>query len=472
MSRGAVQVGRRGREEARGGRRSPAAASRSLAVSTGHHRRRARGPTRSCPQLRSSSLPVRCGELRLALQGDRRRGARATLGDVGDRRSLEVGEGIATEDGAVVGLLHSPATGAQALVARLAGRGRQLGVGRREARMIAPDAPPPKPLVAGGAIYAAYVARAPGGERRARAGTASRQFVIKTIGSCGADRFCPRARRRVARVRRGALRRRESCGAGLGRGRSDAGITVAVVLLAGIASGRPFAARASSRATLPIGADAARRLAPRAAGGWWVAWLAHRWKPSPTRSSPAPSSGSAIEAPAEDRAYSWIEIVAVGEDGAPRGSAAPNHAGVRTRGLVRSRASRARRARRRRPRRDPAARGGRGTSPSRRRLPRWRGRGALRPRSLGSGARLGRPRDRHGRRNVARVLRPAGSRRRHAAERRTSRDRVAQRRRSARRGTTARAPDFFRAWWTGRRGRGRHLSFHRGIPRNRRVALS
>src|ERR1700722_8975939 len=43
-----------------------------------------------------------------------------TLRDVGDRRSLVVGDAVATPEGFVVGIVHAPATGAEAIVARVA----------------------------------------------------------------------------------------------------------------------------------------------------------------------------------------------------------------------------------------------------------------------------------------------------------------------------------------------------------------
>jgi hypothetical protein len=235
-------------------------------------------------------------------------GGSASLGDVGDRRALVVGEGVLTKDGFVVGLVHAPATGAEALVARVVGHQvAEEWVVAKRGELVA-DAPPPKPLVFGESLYAAFIARSAGD-----AGGASRRIVVKKAGTTAAvATYLERADESLAfdaalsadggRV---ALVWDEDAVTG-------GGITLAAVPLDG---GRAPAPRV-------VSADSADpdspRVAPRAAGGWWVAWTAHR-------SEAATDAGAGavpvlVEGPAEDRAYSWIEVAIVGDDGAPSGA--------------------------------------------------------------------------------------------------------------------------------------------------------
>ena len=48
-----------------------------------------------------------------------------------------------------------------------------------------------------------------------------------------------------------------------------------------------------------------------------MAWIAHR--PEPIGDAGGRGRAAVAEAPAEDRAFSWIEVVAIGDDGAPGG---------------------------------------------------------------------------------------------------------------------------------------------------------
>jgi hypothetical protein len=98
-------------------------------------------------------------------------------------------------------------------------------------------------------------------------------------------------------------------------GAAKGGITLAVVPLGG---GPPLGPRVVSGETAdPDGP----RLVPRVGGGWWVAWTAHRVEPvADAGARGGASTTGAIEAPAEDRAYSWVELAIVGDDGALMGS--------------------------------------------------------------------------------------------------------------------------------------------------------
>ncbi|MBX3188469.1 MAG: hypothetical protein KF819_15745 [Labilithrix sp.] len=89
-------------------------------------------------------------------------------------------------------------------------------------------------------------------------------------------------------------------------GKIDRGV-VKVQLLAG--DERP-------RVASPETADAeSPRLAPRAGGGYWLAWLARRSEPAETASAKA-DDASASEGPGERRAFRWVEIVALDGKGA------------------------------------------------------------------------------------------------------------------------------------------------------------
>jgi hypothetical protein len=242
-------------------------------------------------------------------------GAALTLSDVGDRRSLEVGDGVATPDGVAVGLVHAPAAGPEALVARIVGgkEVREWVVAKRGE--LVPDAPPPKPLVAGGALYAAYVARVAAGD----AGVASRRILLKKDGVAApiatyperADESLGFDASLTGDGRRAAVVWDDDSPNG---GPKGGGITVAVVPLDG---NQPLAPRVVSSETAdPEGP----RLAPREGpgeGGFWVAWMAHR--PEPMGDGGGRSGPAMTEAPAEDRVFSWIEVVAIGDDGAPGG---------------------------------------------------------------------------------------------------------------------------------------------------------
>jgi hypothetical protein len=231
-------------------------------------------------------------------------GTRATLTDVGDRRSLEIGEGIATPEGTLVGIVHSPSAGPEALVARVAGSAVNLEWTVATRAELVPDAPPPKPLAAGASIYAAYLTRAVSGDA---AGSVSRQLVLKKSGVAAPLAAFPE--RAAESLSFDAALSVDASHAAIVWDEDEAkgGITLGVVSLAG---GRPVAPRVVSGETAdPDGP----RLATRSAGGWWVAWIAHRVD------SAADASGGSLEAPAEDRAYSWLEVVTVAEDGSPIG---------------------------------------------------------------------------------------------------------------------------------------------------------
>lgn len=262
----------------------------------------------------------------------------ATLREIGDRRSLEVGEGVAAPGGVAVGVLHTPAAGPEAVIARVVGGNvaEEWVVAKRGE--LVPDAPPPKPLVAGSALYAAYVARGAPGD----AAGPSRRIVIRKSGVAAPVATYPeRADESLgfdaslnADGSRAAVVWDDDA---VAAGPKGGGITVAIAPLLG---GQTLAPRVVSGDTAdPDGP----RVGPRENGGWWVAWMAHR--PEDSGDGGARTGAAALaEAPAEERLFSWIEIVALGDDGAPAGpprriTSATGHAasfdlGPRSRGGV------------------------------------------------------------------------------------------------------------------------------------------
>ena len=237
-------------------------------------------------------------------------GVASTLADVGDRRLLVVGDSVPTTDGAMVGIVHSPATGAEAQVAHLAGgRVEEWVVVKRGE--LAPDAPPPKGLVAGGVAYAAYVARGGAGDAGARAAIGERRLVLEKKGAGPIATYPDRAIESLAfdaavsaDAHRAAIVWDMDAASG-----ASSGITVGVVPLSG---GQALAPRVVSGDTADPDAP---RIAPRTAGGWWVAWTAHR----PAPSVDASAAGVTLEAPAEGPVFSWVEVAVLADDGAPTG---------------------------------------------------------------------------------------------------------------------------------------------------------
>jgi hypothetical protein len=234
-----------------------------------------------------------------------------TLDDVGDPRALEVGEGVPIADGVAVGIVHAPASGPEAVVAHAARVEGRIAVNdwvvARRGELV-PDAPPPKPLVAGGVLYAAYVARiAP-----LDGGKASRRIVLRKEGVAAPIATYPeRADESLAfdaSLTLDGSRAAVVWDDDAGGADKPGGITVAVAPLGG---GEPLAPRVISGETAD---PEAPRLAPRE-GGWWVAWLAHR--PESSSDAGAHPGPVVAEAPAEDRVFTWIEVVAIGSDGAP-----------------------------------------------------------------------------------------------------------------------------------------------------------
>ncbi len=273
------------------------------------------GGSSAVPLVASSAGPADGGLAAARCAVDETKGA--TLRDLGERRAVEVGDATPTPDGAVVGVIHSPATGTEALLAHVAaGEVREEWVVAEHAAIV-PDAPPPKGLLSGATLYAAYVARsgaADGGNVAAHALVLRKRgvdapvasYVERSVESLAFDAAVSADGARAAIVW-DADSESAANGASSARG---GGITIGVVPLGG---GAPLAARVVSGQTADPDAP---RIAPRGSGGWWVAWIAHR--PEAASDSGAGAAiAPAIETPAEIAVYSWLELVSVGEDGAP-----------------------------------------------------------------------------------------------------------------------------------------------------------
>ena len=222
-----------------------------------------------------------------------------TFGDVGDRRSLVIGDAIPSKNGFSVGLVHSPATVPQALVARVVDRKLSEQWIIAKGTEIVADAPPPIPLIGRDAVYAAYLARdaEAGASRRIEVmksgvATAIASFRVQSADSLSFDATISNDASRLALAWDDDAPK-------------DGGIRVAVIPLLAVS---PVLPRVVSDGVQDVDAP---RLAARANGGWWAAWLARREE--------SPDAGPRVEVPGEARAFTWVEIVALDDSGAPVG---------------------------------------------------------------------------------------------------------------------------------------------------------
>jgi hypothetical protein len=242
--------------------------------------------------------------------------ARCTLGeagatlDVGDRRALVVGEAIPTSDGFAVGLVRTAKGGPEALVARVSGRQvAEQWVVARGAELVA-DAPPPQPLVAGGSLYAAYVASGAGGG----SGTRSRRIVLAKAGAPALSVSFPDQAAESLAFDAALASDGSRVALAWDDDSAKGGIQLAILAF-GAALPAPVPRLVSDGLTAVDGP----RLAPRAGGGWWAAWSARREEPadSGVRGDDVRPS---LEIPSEARTFSWVELVALDAAGASVGA--------------------------------------------------------------------------------------------------------------------------------------------------------
>ncbi len=247
------------------------------------------------------------------------------IGEPAERRFLTLGDAVATEDGIALGLVRSGAASVagsmQASIARV--RVDLASAQIVDLGMIGADALPPRPFLHAGALYALYSAGGPAGSPGA---------AVKLLRDAGARRVTPLV---LARVGDGASEALasvlettdESFGADALIRDTDAliawdedapGRDRGVIKLARVRFAADAGRAGTGTVVSPDGSDAeSPRLAPRP-GGAWLAWIARR--PEPLVPSDAALDDTRIEAPAERRAYQWIELLALDAEGAPVGA--------------------------------------------------------------------------------------------------------------------------------------------------------
>jgi hypothetical protein len=244
-----------------------------------------------------------------AAVGDAAPSARCSLGagvaglDVGDRRALLVGEAIPTSDGFAVGLVRAVKSGPEALVARVSGTQVEPWVVARRAELVA-DAPPPQPLAAGGALYAAYVANGAGAAR-------SRRLVLAKAGALTPIASFPDQASESLAFDAAIASDGSHVAIVWDDDSVKGGIQLATLALAATPSPAPAPRLVSDGITDVDGP----RVAPRAGGGWWVAWSARREEAADSGAR-SDAVRAALEAPSEGRTFSWVELVAVDAAGA------------------------------------------------------------------------------------------------------------------------------------------------------------
>jgi hypothetical protein len=223
--------------------------------------------------------------------------------------SFEVGEGTATNGGFAVGLLRKDAgetVGSVAVVDRALG-----GVTFADVAAPYADAPPPLPFLIGGDVYAAFFSR-----DRTPSSTSvklPRDLSIYRIADGKGTRLID-----VPQQRDDSLAFDVATGSGgaalvwdedaIGNERGD--IKLAVL--------SPDAkAIASSRIVSPDGTDAESPRIVARRGGFWIVWVASRLEYPDAGLWP----GEAIERPAEERRFKWLELQLVDDHGAAVGGA-------------------------------------------------------------------------------------------------------------------------------------------------------
>lgn len=210
-----------------------------------------------------------------------------------------VGDGVASGESAWVGAV---ARGKDKPTHRVVA----LADGKATTTELAPaigDEPPPQPVLARGGTLAVHYASAPGARRLALSTLEATPRALATF-DCQADEsyaFAAAAREGGALVAWDEDRKPEATGV----------IKVARVALAGDKDKGD--AGAPVRAVSPVASDAESPRVVAGKEGYWLGWLARKPELAADAAVDAP------EGPGERRAYSWIEIVLVGDDGAPIG---------------------------------------------------------------------------------------------------------------------------------------------------------
>jgi hypothetical protein len=221
--------------------------------------------------------------------------------------SFEVGEGIATNDGFAVGLLRKDGDqtlGSIAVVDRALG-----GVVFVDVAAPYADAPPPRPFLVGSDLYAAFFARA--ATLSPASAKLPRELSIYRLAGGKGVRVVDVPEQRddslafdVASGPSGAALAWDEDAIGNERG------DVKLAILSADAK-----AIAASRIVSPDGSDAELPRIVARPGGFWIVWVASRLENPDAGLEP----GQAIERPAEERRFKWLELQLVDDHGAPVG---------------------------------------------------------------------------------------------------------------------------------------------------------
>lgn len=240
-----------------------------------------------------------------------RRGAGLALGDGAERGEPIVGEAIRVPEGIVVGLLRAAdGGGAVAAVARL-----PVAPGDRALRSVSfvelgkgvGDLPPPRPFTLGDRLFAAtYASGSDGG--------ASRSLIVSRIDGARATAVLEVPNQRDESPAFDVAGASDPSLAMLAWD-EDASAGGVIKVLALRAAGSGGVARAAEASIASNGGDVeAPRIAPRGRDGFWAAWIARRIE------GRSEVDAGDVERPAEDRAFSWVELVRLDGAGKPMGA--------------------------------------------------------------------------------------------------------------------------------------------------------
>jgi len=161
------------------------------------------------------------------------------------------------------------------------------------------DEPPPQPIFTASGPVAVHYASSPGARRMAVTSLGDAKATLATIDvqSDESYAFSAAARESVILVAWDEDRKPADTG---------------VIKVARVGGGQPDAG-ANARGVSAAGSDAESPRLVAGKEGFWLAWLARKPEVAADAAVDAP------EGPGERRAYQWVEIVLLGDDGAPIG---------------------------------------------------------------------------------------------------------------------------------------------------------
>ena len=237
----------------------------------------------------------------------------AALSDPASPRSLEIGEAVAVNDGIAVGLTRVASGKTEAAVAVVSYDLARVRVRLVKGNGVAPDAPPPKPIANGDAPLALFAALSIAPQD---AGVTKRTTPLALLRTSDAEA------QTLASMHPSADESLVSDALVLANGSAivawdedaPAGERGVIEVASVTLDGKESAKVNGHVVSLDGSDDESPRIAPRP-GGAWLAWLARR--PEPV--SDAAIDDRALEAPAERRAYQWVDVVPLDEHGAAAG---------------------------------------------------------------------------------------------------------------------------------------------------------